>query len=109
MSGNLDDSTILEGKLKSNKIYDLRAQLSLKKRKDNIYSVSKSQFYNDLFLTIFSLISVIIVYFESEEFYREEIKITSQETKTLKRRNESNTLVTALRIVNIAMTIGICN
>ena len=49
---------------KGNKIYDLKTQLSMKKRNDSIMVVCKKQFIYDFFLAFFSVASILIVYFE---------------------------------------------
>lgn len=49
---------------KSNKIYDLKSQLSMKKRNDSIIVTCKKQFIYDFFLALFSVASILVVYFE---------------------------------------------
>jgi Ion channel len=111
MSLNPEESTILN--IRSRKVFDLKSQLSFRKRKEDSIQVEKSQFCNDFLLTILSIISVFVVYIQvthiqSEEFYREEIPIVNNQQIVLKKRNSSNQTVTNLRVLNIVMTLFIC-
>ena len=114
MSGFLDETRHVSKILNTNKIYDLKSQLTLKKRGEDMIALCKKQFINDLFLAIIAISSILIVYFEvmhmqSEEFYREEISTVNNIPVIIKQRNQSNTEVTTLRLVNIGLTLVLCN
>lgn len=98
----LDPNLNIQGK-----IYDLRSQLSLKRRNDASQSLNKRQFINNLILNILSITSMFIVYFSSEEFYKEDQTTVNGEVIITKKRNESNSTVTVLRTVNIVLSITI--
>ena len=109
---NLDETNNL-APLKTNKIYDLKSQLSMRKRSEDILVACRRQFINDLLLAAFSLSSILILYFaviptQSEEFYME-TRSPIDPTVFIKARNESNSTVTILRCTNILMTIVIRN
>lgn len=89
------------------KIYDLRSQLSLKRRNDVSFSLNKRQFFNDLVLNILAVTSIFIVYYSSEEFYKEESETIDGQVHIIKKRNESNSTVTVLRTINIILSISI--
>lgn len=111
MSINPDELTKLDNNKNfgySGKIYDLRSQLSLKRRNDVSSSLSKRQFINDLILNILAITSVFIVYFASEEFYHEKKENIEGVEKITKKRNESDSNVTMLRTINIFLTVAMC-
>ena len=111
MSINPDELTKLDNNKNfaySGKIYDLRSQLSLKRRNDVSSSLSKRQFINDLILNILAITSVFIVYFASEEFYHEKKETIDGVEKITKNRNESDSNVTMLRTINIFLTVALC-
>ncbi len=110
MSIHPDELTKLDHNLNngfSGKIYDLRSQLSLKRRNDESFSLNKRQFMSDLVLNLLTITSIFIVYYSSEEFYKEESEIRDGKTYITKKRNESNSTVTVLRTVNMALSISI--
>lgn len=96
----LDPNNNIQGK-----IYDLRSQLSLKRRNDASQSLNKRQFINNLILNIVAMASMFVVYFASEEFYKEIQTTVNGEVIITKKRNESNSTVTVLRTVNIVLSI----
>ena len=110
MSVHPDELTKLDHNLNyvhPEKVYDLRSQLSLKRRSDVSSSLNKRQFINDLVLNILSITSIFVVYYSSEEFYKEKSETRDGKPYITKKRNESDSTVTVLRCVNMILSFSI--
>ncbi|CAG9311639.1 unnamed protein product [Blepharisma stoltei] len=69
--------------------------------------VCKKQLKIDLINAALAFSSIMIVYYESEEFYKQDTKCSAGECAITKSHNESNDYVTSMRVTNIGITLVI--
>lgn len=74
-------------------------------REKQIQQVKKSLRWCDVMAAIIAVSSGILVYNENEVFYKE---LTDDSGKVTKEHNQSNSVCTSLRVLNMLLTLGLC-